>query len=298
MTGASKESGKPVSMGTDAMYFGVLLGAGMIFGTALEKCRVFEPRNIRLQFLYEVRVNRIWLVGPLALHAMYASRLGFTGTVPISRPCPLVARSPPSGAVVVPRRCRAPQNFIMMKMFLAAVGVSTLSLGTLSIVAPASFHAARTDFESCCQRLFWWGGALGGALLGAGMATAGACPGMVIAQIGAGVPQALYTVTGCLAGAFAYSALEPWIRAHLRCKHPTAYVSVLARRWLLVSLVIGLCLTTLRSQPHAHRGALLLADVPFLCSPSVAPSWRRYGVRSSTTTCPTSPLPPSVACSV
>ena len=81
MTGPSKEAagddanGKGGKRGPPAVQpnrvgptlrLAVLLGSGVIFGMALEKCRVFEPRNIRLQFLYEnfvmmkVRRRRGW----------------------------------------------------------------------------------------------------------------------------------------------------------------------------------------------------------------------------------------------
>ena len=35
------------------------------------------------------------------------------------------------------------QRFIMLKMFMAAVGTSALSLGLISVVAPDKFAAAR-----------------------------------------------------------------------------------------------------------------------------------------------------------
>ena len=105
-------------------------------------------------------------------------------------------------------------KFIMMKMFLAAVGLSCFSLAALSILAPRAFNRARKEFDTCCQRGLLYGGGIGGAMLGAGMAVAGACPGMVIAQVGAGVSTAPYTVAGCIAGALAYAAAEPTLRPH------------------------------------------------------------------------------------
>jgi hypothetical protein len=73
------------------------------------------------------------------------------------------------------------RNFIMLKVFLTAVATGAL-------------YAADT---------------VGGLILGAGIALAGACPGTVLAQIGAGYRDALFTVVGGLAGAVAYSYAEP-----------------------------------------------------------------------------------------
>lgn len=53
---------------------------------------------------------------------------------------------------------------------------------------------------------------MGGALLGMGMTLAGFCPGMVFAQLGAGVSTSLFTLAGGLAGVYLYAALEPTIR--------------------------------------------------------------------------------------
>jgi hypothetical protein len=49
----------------------------------------------------------------------------------------------------------------------------------------------------------------GGAILGAGIALAGACPGTVLAQVGAGYRDAIFTLVGGLGGAVAYSYAEP-----------------------------------------------------------------------------------------
>ncbi|KAL5009310.1 hypothetical protein ScPMuIL_014891 [Solemya velum] len=43
------------------------------------------------------------------------------------------------------------------------------------------------------------------------MTVAGSCPGMVLAQVGAGAGNAVFTLTGALCGAFVYGMLEPTI---------------------------------------------------------------------------------------
>jgi hypothetical protein len=50
---------------------------------------------------------------------------------------------------------------------------------------------------------------VGGFILGIGIALAGACPGTVLAQVGAGYRDALFTVAGGLAGAVTYSYAQP-----------------------------------------------------------------------------------------
>jgi uncharacterized membrane protein YedE/YeeE len=50
---------------------------------------------------------------------------------------------------------------------------------------------------------------VGGLILGMGIALAGACPGTVMAQIGAGYRDAIVTLIGGLAGAVAYSYAQP-----------------------------------------------------------------------------------------
>jgi hypothetical protein len=51
--------------------------------------------------------------------------------------------------------------------------------------------------------------AIDSKLRGTGIALAGACPGTVLAQIGAGYRDALFTLVGGLFGAIAYSYAEP-----------------------------------------------------------------------------------------
>jgi hypothetical protein len=50
---------------------------------------------------------------------------------------------------------------------------------------------------------------IGGLILGAGIALAGACPGTVLAQAGVGYRDALFTLAGGLVGAVAYSYAQP-----------------------------------------------------------------------------------------
>jgi uncharacterized protein len=96
------------------------------------------------------------------------------------------------------------RNFIMLKVFLTAVATGALVLaalhgfGYVKLAPKAALYAADI---------------LGGLLLGAGIALAGACPGTTLAQIGAGYRDAIFTVIGGLLGAVAYSYAQPSLSA-------------------------------------------------------------------------------------
>ena len=92
------------------------------------------------------------------------------------------------------------RNFIMLKVFLAAVATGAVvfaglnGFGLVKLVPKAAIYGADV---------------VGGLLLGIGIALAGACPGTVMAQIGAGYRDALFVLAGGIAGAIAYSYAEP-----------------------------------------------------------------------------------------
>jgi len=92
------------------------------------------------------------------------------------------------------------RNFTMLKVFLTAVATGAVVLaalhgfGLIKLAPKATFYAADV---------------IGGLVLGAGIALAGACPGTILAQIGAGYRDALFTLVGGLAGAIAFSYAEP-----------------------------------------------------------------------------------------
>ena len=92
------------------------------------------------------------------------------------------------------------RNFIMLKVFLAAVATGAVVLAALNgfgyvkLAPKAALYGADI---------------VGGLILGAGISRAGACPGTTLAQIGAGYRDALFTLVGGLFGAVAYSYAEP-----------------------------------------------------------------------------------------
>jgi hypothetical protein len=92
------------------------------------------------------------------------------------------------------------KNFLMLKVFLTAVATGAIVLAALNgfgfvkLQPKAALYAADI---------------VGGLVLGVGIALAGACPGTVLTQIGAGYRDALFTLLDGLSGAVAYSYAEP-----------------------------------------------------------------------------------------
>ncbi len=92
------------------------------------------------------------------------------------------------------------RNFIMVKMFLSAAATSLIVLGVLQAAGAISLHPKAAVFPAIL---------LGGFIFGGGMALAGACPGTVLAQAGAGYKDAWGVLAGGVLGAMAYGYMEP-----------------------------------------------------------------------------------------
>jgi uncharacterized membrane protein YedE/YeeE len=99
----------------------------------------------------------------------------------------------------------------MMKIFLAGCGMTALIFSALARYDRKAFDDLRRKrgaTDKGASTLL-----IGGALQGAGLVLCGACPGTIHVQLGAGVPGAIYSWLGGLAGAFAYTMIHPAIRA-------------------------------------------------------------------------------------
>jgi len=118
-----------------------------------------------------------------------------------------------SGKVTLPIVIRQQflfQRFIMLKMFLSAAGMSAFVLALLDILAPKKLAAARAEFMKCVDKKNLLGVAGGASLLGMGMALGGACPGMVLVQVGSGVQNSLWTLFGGVLASLVYgTVLQP-----------------------------------------------------------------------------------------
>lgn len=95
------------------------------------------------------------------------------------------------------------RNFIMLKMFLTAIATGAIVVAALNGFGLTKLYPKPTFYEADL---------LGGILLGAGVALTGSCPGAVLAQIGAGYRDAIFTLLGGLAGAVAFGYAEPSLK--------------------------------------------------------------------------------------
>lgn len=98
------------------------------------------------------------------------------------------------------------RNFIMLKIFLTAVITGLIVLAALHGVGIIQLSPKATVYGADIA---------GGLILGAGITLAGACPGTVLAQIGAGYRDAWATLVGGLLGALVFGYLEPVLRPML-----------------------------------------------------------------------------------
>ncbi len=88
----------------------------------------------------------------------------------------------------------------MLKMFLTAVATGLVVLSFMVGFGFAKLSPKATLFAADI---------VGGAILGVGIVIAGACPGTVLAQIGTGYKDAIFTFIGGLFGALAFTYMEP-----------------------------------------------------------------------------------------
>lgn len=109
------------------------------------------------------------------------------------------------------------EKFIMLKMVVSAVATSMVVFSVLSAAAHAQAYRVRVYGLMTKTHL---AAGLGGFILGCGMTLAGACPGTVFAQVGAGVPTSLYTLAGALTGGFLYAIVETRLPEFLVRKDP------------------------------------------------------------------------------
>lgn len=95
------------------------------------------------------------------------------------------------------------RNFLMLKIFLTAVTTGLVVLAVLNGFGLTKLFPKATLYGADL---------LGGTLLGIGIALAGACPGTVAAQIGAGYRDAWFTLAGGLLGALGFTYAEPALK--------------------------------------------------------------------------------------
>ena len=94
------------------------------------------------------------------------------------------------------------RNFIMLKVFLTAVATGAVVLAALNGFGVVKLQPKAALYSA---------DVIGGLILGAGIALAGACPGTTLAQVGAGYRDAIFTLVGGIAGAVAFSYAQPML---------------------------------------------------------------------------------------
>jgi len=97
-------------------------------------------------------------------------------------------------------------SFYMYGLFATAIPT-----GVLSILLIKKFNIKTLDGEPIVipKKKFNWGYVIGGAMFGLGWAFSGACPGPMLALIGAGKFIFLVVFVSALAGTWVYSWLRP-----------------------------------------------------------------------------------------
>jgi uncharacterized protein len=96
------------------------------------------------------------------------------------------------------------RNFLMLKIFLAAVITGLVVLAVMN---------GMFGVKLSLKPLLFKADIIGGLILGAGIALAGACPGTTLAQIGAGYRDAIFILFGGIAGALTYGYFDAPITA-------------------------------------------------------------------------------------
>ncbi len=99
------------------------------------------------------------------------------------------------------------EDFSMMKMFLTGTAVGMFAVALLLHVRLQNRAAVKLALGFNLMRGYG-ANVIGGLVMGFGITVAGACPGTMLAQLGAGVPYAAYTVAGGLAGAVIFTLLH------------------------------------------------------------------------------------------
>lgn len=137
-------------------------------------------------------------------------------------------------------------NFIMLKVFLTAVATGAVVLAAMHGFGLVKLHPKGALFAADI---------VGGLLLGAGIALAGACPGTVLAQAGAGYRDALFTVVGGIAGAVAFGYAQPALKPLLAAadKGKITFADVAGLPYWALALVLAAVLVAILYRLEAWR---------------------------------------------
>jgi uncharacterized membrane protein YedE/YeeE len=96
------------------------------------------------------------------------------------------------------------KRLIMFKMFLAAVGMSMLSVVLILLINESIYRKVLNGFIQRNNRIDVIHLLVGGSLIGVGMVLAGSCPGTIFVQIGSGLRNSFVTGLGACCGVLFY----------------------------------------------------------------------------------------------
>ncbi|KAI8850064.1 hypothetical protein BC829DRAFT_416352 [Chytridium lagenaria] len=127
------------------------------------------------------------------------------------------------------------ENFIMMQVFLTATGVGMVFMSVAENLK--LFKRSPRPFTS----------AICGAMIGAGMALSGACPGTVFAQVGAGIKTAWWTLIGAILASVSYGYAVQLFKYASPCFGKTTPVATFdggnSKRYLLFATGASVAIT-------------------------------------------------------
>jgi len=128
------------------------------------------------------------------------------------------------------------KKFIMLKMFLTALTISTLSVFIIALAFKKIYEPLFKSAKDALNNKPILTLIIGGMLIGIGMQISGSCPGVVLVQLGAGVPYAYITLIGALCGALAHGLLNSIISKDAKAESfiPKAFFEILPiNNWVI-----------------------------------------------------------------
>jgi hypothetical protein len=145
-----------------------------------------------------------------------------------------------SGGLSSPRKLTAQfalRDWTVFRVMFVAIVVAAAMLWLLQAAGWLRFEALRVP------TLFFWAMALGGALLGAGLAIGGYCPGTSVVALFSGRLDALLFMVGMLIGTFiftlSYDALQPLFQTGKGPAGQTLAGLTGLPAWLIVLVLAG-----------------------------------------------------------
>lgn len=128
------------------------------------------------------------------------------------------------------------QNFTMVKVFVSAIVTGLIALACLHGLGLVTLHPKALSVGAQI---------IGGGLIGVGMVVAGACPGTVFAQIGAGYRDAWAILAGGLLGALVYGYALPFFGPYFPSGAKVTYADVTGLPFWLLALGLAMFLFVL-----------------------------------------------------